>query len=232
MQWAIRKATLASLIRKAKSSAAYKLSRKQLQATGTDWTKHHEILYEESIKGIKFPQIYEFIVVNPDGGIVIRPGIMKLWTAYGDEFTPNLRTDAEHMGLAIHLWDAADGNALDLQEEMENYAIVTFSDIVDVSYQYIEMTTTKLLKPNVGRFLHKQCSGGRYLVYTIKSEFGMAYHILSCCLHGYDDAFVYLQNILLYIQTRKKLFEAGMGEKKGKSKHRPPVVDALAALNE
>jgi hypothetical protein len=232
VQWAIRKATMATLIRKAKTSAAYKVTRKQLQATGADWMKHHEILYEESIKGIKFPQIFEFVVVTPDGGIVIRPGIMKLWTAYGEDFTPSLRTDAELMGLAIHIWNEKDSNVLDLNEDRESYAILTFADIADISYQYIEKSTTKWLKPNVQKFLHKQCSCSRYLVFTIISEFGMAYHILSCCLHGYDDAFMYLQNILLFIQTRKKLFDSAMSEKTGKSKFKPPVVDALAAVNE
>lgn len=223
---------MATLIRKAKTSSAYKISKKQLQATGADWTRHHEILYEESIKGIKFPQIYEFVVVTPGGGIAIRPGIMKLWTAYGDEYNPTLRTDGELMGLAIHVWNERDGNVLDLNEDRENYTIVTFADISDVTYQYIEKSTTKILKPNVQRFLHKQCSCSRYLVFTIKSEFGMAYHILSCCLHGYDDAFMYLQNILLFLQARKKLHDSAMSEKTGKSKNRPPVVDAVAALNE
>lgn len=230
LQWAIRKATLASLIRKAKSTAAYKVQKRMLGA-GNDWIRHHEILYEESLKGIKFPQIYEFVVVNPDGSIVIRPGIMKLWTAFGDDYTPTLLTDSEHLGLAIHIWDSNDGSVLDLNADRDNYTVLTFADIVDVSYQYIEMSTTRLLKPTVGKFLHQQCSAGRYAVVSIKSDFGMSYHILTCCLHGYDDAFMYLQNVLLYLQARKKLHDAGMSEKKGRSKHCPPVVEAVAALN-
>jgi tetratricopeptide (TPR) repeat protein len=47
-----------------------------------------------------------------------------------------------------------------------------------------------------------------------------------------DDAFMYLQNILLFLQARKKLHDSAMSEKTGKSKNRPPVVDAVAALNE
>lgn len=234
LQWAIRRATLAVLVRNAKTTASWKQSKGDHNVAGSDWTKHHQILYEESIKGLKFPQIYEFVVSNPDGSIVIRPGVMKLWTAYGNDFTPSQTTEADLMGLAIHLWQPNEPS-LDQQQEHDQYTIITFEDIADVSYQYIDVSTTALLKPNVQKFLHKQCSAGRYLVFSIRSEFGMTFHVLSCCLHGYDDAFVYMQNVLLFLQARKKLLEASTANDKEtsvKGANRLAVIQAVKLLND
>jgi hypothetical protein len=218
------------LIRQAKSVASWKEHKKE---TGVDFMKHNLVQYEESLKSLKVPQFYEFLVVDPDGKMVIRPGIMKLWTSHGDQFTPKPDTDAELMGLMIHVWLHCEPT-LSIQEDMSDYNIVTFEDIADITYQYIDDISTRLLKPNVSKFLHKQCSAGRYVVFSITTEFDLSYHILACCLHGYDDAFIYLQNILLFLQSRKRLAEANLPvvERDGENNTLPIVAQALAKINE
>lgn len=232
IQWAIRRTTLAVQIRNAKTTASWKNSNNDDKNSGDDWSKHNEILFEDAVKSLKISQMYEFVTVDPDGAIFIRPGAMRLWTVFGESFLPTTQTDADKFGLAIHIWQRGEPTFnVDLADE--NCNILAFEDITDVSFQYVDIDSTNILRPNVQKFLHPLCSGssGRYLIVTIKSDFGLQYHFLTCCLHGYDDTFSNIQNIMLFIQTRKKMKEACSSVQSDKETN-VAVIAAVKLMNE
>lgn len=232
IQWAIRRATLAVQIRNAKTAASWKNSYSEGKNSADDWSKHNEVLFEDAVKSLKISQLYEFVTVDPDGAIFIRPGGMRLWTVFGDSFLPTVQTDADKFGLAIHIWQRGEPT-FNVDMASEHYNILSFEDISDVSFQYIDLESTNILRPHIQKFLHPLCSGssGRFIIVTIKSEFGLQYHFLTCCLHGYDNTFINIQNIALFIQTRKKMKEACSSVQSDKEKN-VAVMAAVKFMNE
>jgi hypothetical protein len=232
VQWAIRRATVTTLLRNIKNISSIK-DKKEKRNKCTGWVEHEDLMYDASIDKLRCPQLFQFVVTNADGSIVIRPGVLKLWTAYGDKFKPTKETDGDGMGLAWHIWDKNDTTLNVMGTKEEKFNVITFEDIVDVTYQYLDKETTQCLLPNVQRMFHTRCGTvGKYMIVSIRSDFGFCIHILSCCLSCYDEVFIALQHILLYLQTKAKLKAAVEPHESSKRVKKASVVMAAALMTD
>lgn len=230
LQWAIRKATLTMLVRNLKTGLTTKNDEK---LACREWTEHQNILFETSIRNLQYSQLYHIVSVEENGAMVIRPGILRLWTAFGNQFTPTLQTESNHMGIGWKCVEREDANKLATQyqsgtrpesflmtsptsssgdgneEDFDDIRILTFDDIIDITYKYLDPDTSKSLRPQMQAFHHNpDCSVQKFILVTIQSNFGHNLHILCCCFNDYDQSVTSLCNILLFTQARSKLLQA------------------------
>ncbi len=241
LQWSVRKVTLAMLMRNLKTSLSKSGKVNERQAC-TEWIEHHNLLYHASILNLQSTMIYHFINIEENGEMVIRPGLLTLWTAFGEEYQPDLRTEAHHMGIAWKFIGPDElakymNNAIGVidfkpSKQSSSYKpgipitsvvpddtrIFTFEDIVDVTYKYIDLEASKWLMPHMKAFHHtSECSVERYMLVTVHSTFGHNLHILACCLQDYSESILSLKHILLFLQTRNKLSATGLQTDNNKS---------------
>lgn len=243
LQWAIRKVTLSMLMRNLKTSLS-KSGKVNERHACTEWIDHHNLLYHASILNLQSTMIYHFINIEENGEMVIRPGLMTLWTAFGEEYKPDLRTEAHHMGIAwkfigpdeLSKYMNTEIGCIDFKPSKqltsakagvpitsvppEDIRIFTFEDIVDITYKHIDIEATKWLAPHMKAFHHTaDCSVKRYILVTVKSTFGHNLHILACCLQDYNESIMSLKHILLYLQNRAKLSTAGLQSENNKNQN-------------
>lgn len=243
LQWSIRKVTLSMLMRNLKTSLSKSGKVNERQAC-TEWIEHHNLLYHASILNLQSTMIYHFINIEENGEMVIRPGLLTLWTAFGEDYKPDLRTEAHHMGIAwkfigpdeLSKYMNTEIGCIDFKPSKQltsakagvsitsvpadDIRIFTFEDIEDITCKYIDIEATKWLAPHMKAFHHTaDCEVKRYLLITVHSTFGHNLHILACCLQDYNESILSLKHILLYLQNRTKLSAAGLQTESNKSQN-------------
>ena len=214
------------LVRNLKTTVSSKVDEK---VACKEWKEHQNILYESSIKSLQYSQIYHFVAFEENGSMIIRPGILRLWTAFGNKYTPTLQTESNHMGLGWKYIEKGDANKLvssqqsnfrpesflmsaqapTEEEEFDDIHILTFEDILDVTYKFIDPEACKALRPHMKAFHHDpDCPAQKFILVTLQSNFGHNLHILCCCMNDYDQSITSLSHILLFLQSRSKLLQA------------------------
>lgn len=152
LQWAIRKNTVTMLVRNIKAPKKAAKDKNSERNACLQYVEHNNKLFQTSMDKLQKLQVYYFITTEPNGQILIRPGVMKLWNQYGDDFLPSLTTEESQIGLAWHpLFPpdqltrggsnvSSDLNAnfdLKLGLDRDFMRIIIFEDIVDIRYQYL-----------------------------------------------------------------------------------------------
>jgi hypothetical protein len=191
----------------------------------TQWKENENLFFNASIQKLLPVQLYYFLLTEPNGQIVIKPVVMKLWTIFGDSFTPDIFTDAFQIGIAWHPIGEEDFNNYQgeglpfFEDEMR---VISFDDIIDMNYQYIDSKSNEWLVKNVNSLHHhgnywkskgpknsekiqNLHSNDLYCLVSLVSKFDYKIQILACCLHDYNDCLLALQHLLLFLNYRLKL---------------------------
>ncbi len=222
---------------KSVSSSGKKDKSNQLKYTCTQWKENQNLLFQASIEKLLSPQLYYMLLTEPTGQIVMKPCILKLWNIFGEDYIPNIHTEASHMGIGWHVIypnDIEQYNGKGLPFFTNLMRFISFDDIIDMTFQYVDDTANEWLKKNINYLHHhgnfstsdnntstnnsskKQKKENEhplnedniYMIITLLSKYDYKIQILACCLHDYNDCLLAIQNILLFIQARTKLIQA------------------------
>lgn len=212
LEWAIRKDTLTRLVRNLKTSAAGKAEARKSKKQGgkqacLGWMAHQESLFKAAIDNMKSIQLVQFINLDNNGSMSLRTGLIKLWSALGEDHVPTVSTEAKDFGIAYQLITRQD--YLSMTEgpflDEAQLRIVTFADIEDIRFQALDATATTCLRQKVAAFHHPTCCSQNYIIVTIKTSFGYDLHLLACCLQDYQGFLLALQNAAVFIAKEQKL---------------------------
>lgn len=219
LQWAIRKLTITMLIRNLKSiksSKSKKESSDRMQCIG--WNEEQIRLFNESVTSLRQPQLCYLININNSGQFNVNIGVVKLWTIFGNQFLPTIHTEATQFGFS---WDIIDSTQqiqrIDIDESTSR--MFTFEDIADITYTNLDIESST----SIYKLIQQKHQSSQTLLQekpwyvkqqfplkmiTIKSKFGYNIQFLLLTFEDYSLFFLSLQNILLYIQYRNKLFSS------------------------
>lgn len=118
--------------------------------------QNQNLLFQASVNKLLTPQIYYVLLTEPTGQIVMKPCVLKLWNIFGDDYVPNVNTDAAHMGIAWHVIypnDIEQYNGVGLPFFTNEMRCLSFDDIIDMTFQYVDDTSNEWLKDNIN-YLH------------------------------------------------------------------------------
>lgn len=200
------------------------------------WIENEQSLFQECIMNLLRVQLYQFVTVSHTGTILIRPAVMRLWSAFGDTHLPDIHTAGYQMGLAWHVVYQSDlTNQYELSVNEDEQKIITFEDIVDIQYHLLDKSSTEYLQPRITKFHppnvmktnhpapgasttsnntnNNSNTAENYGIVSITTKSAHVLFILVVNIHDYYDAILSIQQIVLYLQARNKLFSSSARSK-------------------
>jgi hypothetical protein len=186
-------------------------------------------------------QLYQFLTVTHTGSILIRPALMRLWTAFDDAYIPDIHTEGCHVGLAWHIAHQQElNNQYDLQLKEDEQKIITFEDITDMNYHPLDKAAMQYLKPKVTKFHPPNVLNPTsnqeddYGIVSITTKSAHVLFILVVNIHDYYDAIISIQQIVLFLQARQKLSSSAVRTKEqetAQAMNTTSVAKALRFIN-
>jgi hypothetical protein len=211
VEWAIRKITLTMLTRNLKAAMTEKRveARKKCERHScNDWTKQQQELFQVALTKLANIQLVHCVNFHVDGSIHLQPGLLRLWTAFGNDYQLTKDTEAKQYGIA---WRSLERNEFAGMKQQgvgmdeAQYRMITCEDIEDMYFQYLDTSTSIWLRQHVAPFYHPKCLDQEYVLVTIRSAYCHDVHILACGLDDYQGNLLALQNVLLFVAKEHKL---------------------------
>lgn len=222
-------------IKSGKNKATKASSQDILNCKG--WVENEQQIFQQCIMNLLRVQLYQFLTVTHTGSILIRPALMRLWTAFDDTYIPDIHTEGCHMGLAWHIANQKElNNQYDLQLKEDEQKIITFEDIIDMNYHPLDKAAMLYLKSKVTKFHPPNVlnpASNHEIDYGIVSLTTKSAHVLFILvvnIHDYYDAIISIQQIVLFLQARQKLSSSAVRTKEQESAQAMNTTSVAKAL--
>ncbi len=216
LQWAIRKATMASLVHnlKAKSNSDGDDDKNH---SCSDWLVNEKKLFASAIQEmLHISSVVQVLQYKKNGERVAVGCRLRFWTTHRDttsstnNYVPDEQTPPTCIGITwqfehhigpggVRSFSLADLEDLVVYDHVE--AVNTVESLAAAGRRTTGAHTGDNSNPNY----HRHCVGRKTKVVSFVTRFGHSLDLLACCVHDHGGAVLAIRDIILYQALQKKL---------------------------